>query len=72
MTAHGQQNEMTILYTDECCFCLQYDDGWIRVWRHHGERQLNCCVMDHHTGPEPGIMVRGGIVFTATLALPVH
>ncbi|GFV83020.1 transposable element Tcb1 transposase [Trichonephila clavipes] len=31
------------------------------VWRHRGERMLNSCVMHHHTGPAPGIMVWGGI-----------
>ncbi|GFY02341.1 transposable element Tcb1 transposase [Trichonephila clavipes] len=41
--------------------CLQHHDGWIRVWRHRGERMLNSCVMHHHTGPAPGIMIWGGI-----------
>ncbi|GFV96734.1 transposable element Tcb1 transposase [Trichonephila clavipes] len=41
--------------------CLQHHDGWIRVWRHRGETMLNSCVMHHHTGPAPGIMVWGGI-----------
>ncbi|GFW88370.1 transposable element Tcb1 transposase [Trichonephila clavipes] len=36
-------------------------DGQIRVWRHRGERMLNSCVMHHHTGPAPGIMVNGDI-----------
>ncbi|GFT29772.1 transposable element Tcb1 transposase [Trichonephila clavipes] len=37
------------------------EDGRIRVWRHRGERMLNSCVMHHHTGPAPDIMVWGGI-----------
>ncbi|GFV97656.1 transposable element Tcb1 transposase [Trichonephila clavipes] len=41
--------------------CLQHHDSWNRVWRHRGERMLNSCVMHHHTGPEPGIMVWDGI-----------
>ncbi|GFU56548.1 transposable element Tcb1 transposase [Trichonephila clavipes] len=48
---------------DESRICLQHHDGWIRVWRLRGERMLNCCVMHRHTGPVPGIMVRGGIGF---------
>ncbi|GFU34317.1 transposable element Tcb1 transposase [Trichonephila clavipes] len=37
-----------IVFTDEPCFCLQHYDGQIRVWRHRGERLLNCCVMHRH------------------------
>ncbi|KFM68254.1 Transposable element Tcb1 transposase, partial [Stegodyphus mimosarum] len=44
-----------IVFTDESCFCLQHHDGRIRVWS--GERMLNSCVMQRHTGPAPGIMV---------------
>ena len=50
-----------IVFTDESRFCLQHHDGRIRVWRHRGERMLNSCVMHHHTGPTPGIMIWGGI-----------
>ncbi|GFT57218.1 transposable element Tcb1 transposase [Trichonephila clavipes] len=50
-----------IVFTDESRICQQHHDGRIRVWRHRGDRMLNSCVMDHHTGPEPGIMVWGGI-----------
>ncbi|GFT83237.1 transposable element Tcb1 transposase [Trichonephila clavipes] len=41
--------------------CLQHHDVRIRVWRHRGERKLNSCVMHHHTGPAPGVVVWGGI-----------
>ncbi|GFU55369.1 transposable element Tcb1 transposase [Trichonephila clavipes] len=50
-----------VVFTDESRICLQHHDGQIRVWRHHGERMLNNCVMHRHTGPAPGIMVCGGI-----------
>ncbi|GFU96989.1 transposable element Tcb1 transposase [Trichonephila clavipes] len=50
-----------VIFTDESRICLQYHDGRIRVWRHRGERMLNSCVMHHHTGPAPRIMVWGGI-----------
>ncbi|KFM75481.1 Transposable element Tcb1 transposase, partial [Stegodyphus mimosarum] len=50
-----------IVFTDESRLCLQHHDGRIRVWRHRGEWMLNSCIMHHHTGPAPGIMVRGGI-----------
>ncbi|GFX63568.1 transposable element Tcb1 transposase [Trichonephila clavipes] len=50
-----------VVFTDESRICLQHHDGWIRVWRHRGERMLNSCVMHRHTGPAPGIMVWGVI-----------
>ncbi|GFW26951.1 transposable element Tcb1 transposase [Trichonephila clavipes] len=46
-----------VVFTDEARICLQHHDGRIQVWRHHGERRLNSCVMHHHTGPALGIMV---------------
>ncbi|GFW13582.1 transposable element Tcb1 transposase [Trichonephila clavipes] len=49
-----------IVFTDQPRFCLQHHDGRIQVWRHHGERLLNCCVMHRHNGPA---MVCGGIGF---------
>ncbi|GFS82313.1 transposable element Tcb1 transposase [Trichonephila clavipes] len=50
-----------VVVTDESRVCLQHHDGRIRVWRHCGERMLNSCVMQRHTGPALGIMVWGGI-----------
>ncbi|GFX70434.1 transposable element Tcb1 transposase [Trichonephila clavipes] len=50
-----------VVFTDESRICLQHHDDRIQVWRHRGERMLNSCVMHHHTGPAPGIMVWGGI-----------
>ncbi|GFX15304.1 transposable element Tcb1 transposase [Trichonephila clavipes] len=50
-----------VVFTDESRICLQHHDGRIRVWRQRGERMLNSCVMHHHTGPAPGIMVWCGI-----------
>ncbi|GFU70143.1 transposable element Tcb1 transposase [Trichonephila clavipes] len=50
-----------VVFTDESRICLQHHVGRIRVWRHRGERMLNSCLMDRHTGPAPGIIVWGGI-----------
>ncbi|GFW34200.1 transposable element Tcb1 transposase [Trichonephila clavipes] len=50
-----------VVFTDESRLCLQHHNGRIRVWRHRGERMLNSCVMHRYTGPEPDIMVLGGI-----------
>ncbi|GFW15964.1 transposable element Tcb2 transposase [Trichonephila clavipes] len=52
-----------VVFTDESRIFLQHHDGRIRVWRHRGERMLNSCVMHHHTGPAPGIMLWGSIVY---------
>ncbi|GFV73320.1 transposable element Tcb1 transposase [Trichonephila clavipes] len=52
-----------VVFIDESRICLQHHDGQIRVWRHRGARMLNSCVMHRHTGPVPGIMVWGGIVY---------
>ncbi|GFT48360.1 transposable element Tcb1 transposase [Trichonephila clavipes] len=49
-----------IVFTDQSRICLQHHDCRIRVWGHRGERILNSCVMHHHTGPAPSIMVWGG------------
>ncbi|GFY34214.1 transposable element Tcb1 transposase [Trichonephila clavipes] len=58
-----------VVFTDESRICLQHHDGWIRVWRHRGERMLNNCIMHRHTGPAPGIMVWGGIGFPSRTPL---
>ncbi|GFX13742.1 transposable element Tcb1 transposase [Trichonephila clavipes] len=50
-----------VVFSDESRICLQHHYGWIRVWRHRGERMLNSCVMHLHTGPAPGLMVWGDI-----------
>ncbi|GFX47035.1 transposable element Tcb1 transposase [Trichonephila clavipes] len=46
-----------VVFTDESRICVQHHDGRIRVWRHHGERMLNSCVMHRHTGPASDIMI---------------
>ncbi|GFW69395.1 transposable element Tcb1 transposase [Trichonephila clavipes] len=58
-----------VVFTDESRICLQLHDGRIRVWRHRGERMLNSCVMNRHTGPAPGIMVMGGIGYRSRTPL---
>ncbi|GFX45440.1 transposable element Tcb1 transposase [Trichonephila clavipes] len=50
-----------VVFIDESRICLQQYGGRIRVWRHRGERMLNSCVMHHHNGPAPDIMVWGFI-----------
>ncbi|GFV57173.1 transposable element Tcb1 transposase [Trichonephila clavipes] len=61
-----------VVFTDESCICLQHHAGRIRVCRPLRERMLNSCVMHHHTGPAPGIMVWGDIGYHShTLLIPI-
>ncbi|GFX03271.1 transposable element Tcb1 transposase [Trichonephila clavipes] len=53
--------KLSLLTSYDSVCNMQHHDGRIRVWRHRGERMLNSCVMHHHTGPESGIIVWGGI-----------
>ncbi|GFU88824.1 transposable element Tcb1 transposase [Trichonephila clavipes] len=46
-----------VVFTDESRICLQHHNYRIRIWRHCGERMFNSCVMHHHAGPAPGIMI---------------
>ncbi|GFX66341.1 transposable element Tcb1 transposase [Trichonephila clavipes] len=54
-----------LVFTDESRICLQHHDGRKRVCRHRGERMLNSCVMQRHTGPSAGIMIWGGIGYSS-------
>lgn len=52
-----------VVFSDEPRFCPLYHDGRIRAWGIRAESLLNCCVMDRHICPVPGVMVWGGIWF---------
>ncbi|GFT41936.1 transposable element Tcb1 transposase [Trichonephila clavipes] len=58
-----------VFFTDESHICHQYHDDRIRVWRHHGERMQNNCVMHCNTGPVSGIMVWVGIGYDSRTSL---
>ncbi|GFS47178.1 transposable element Tcb1 transposase [Trichonephila clavipes] len=58
-----------VVFAGESRICLQHHDCRIRVWKQRGERMLNSCVMHHHTGPTPGIMVWGGIGYISRTPL---
>ncbi|GFY00974.1 transposable element Tcb1 transposase [Trichonephila clavipes] len=34
-----------VVFIDESRICLQHQNGWIRVWRHRGERMLNTAAL---------------------------
>ncbi|GFX31275.1 transposable element Tcb1 transposase [Trichonephila clavipes] len=58
-----------VVFIDESRICLQHPDDRIRVWRHRGERMLNSCVMNRHTGPALVIMVWRGIGYPSRTPL---
>ncbi|GFX61522.1 odorant receptor [Trichonephila clavipes] len=43
-------------------FCLQHQDGHIRVWRYRGERTLAVCIGHRHFSLSPDIMVGAGAI----------
>ncbi|GFW82627.1 uncharacterized protein TNCV_3491991 [Trichonephila clavipes] len=45
-------------------FCLQHQDGRIRVRWHRGEHTLAACIWHRHTGPSLGMTVWGAIGHT--------
>ncbi|GFW01644.1 odorant receptor [Trichonephila clavipes] len=50
---------------DEPMFCLQNQDGRIRVWWHRGERTLARRFRRRPTGPSPGLIVWAAIGYTS-------
>ena len=50
-----------MLFSDESRFCLQENDGRVRVWRRRGERYAHACVVPKKAHFGGGIMVWGGI-----------
>ncbi|GFT03055.1 hypothetical protein TNCV_1361331 [Trichonephila clavipes] len=50
-------------------FCLQHQDGCIRVWRHWGERALAAPVLHRHAGPLTGVVVWATIGYTSRSSL---
>ncbi|GFT75086.1 odorant receptor [Trichonephila clavipes] len=60
-----------VIFSNQSRFCLQQQDGRIRVWWHRGELTLAACIRHHHTGPSPGMMTWGVIRYTSR-SLPVR
>lgn len=50
-----------VLFTDESRFCLQNNDGRIRVWRRQGERYADACVVERERFGGGSLMVWAGI-----------
>ncbi|GFX62448.1 uncharacterized protein TNCV_412901 [Trichonephila clavipes] len=52
-------------FLDESRFCLQYQDGHIRDWRHCGEHRLTTCIPHRQNDPAPVVMVWDAIGYTS-------
>ncbi|CAL1274870.1 unnamed protein product [Larinioides sclopetarius] len=51
------QERHNVVFSDESRFCVQYSDGYIRVWRFRRDRTLPSCIRYRHTGTAPGRIV---------------
>ncbi|UYV63751.1 hypothetical protein LAZ67_2005502 [Cordylochernes scorpioides] len=60
-----------IVFSDESRFLLCPDDRRKRVWRRLGQRVNPGLTVEHHTGPQQGVMVWGAISFDSRTPLVV-
>ncbi|UYV84811.1 hypothetical protein LAZ67_X003588, partial [Cordylochernes scorpioides] len=60
-----------IVFSDESRFLLCPDDRRKRVWRCPGQRVDPGLTVEHHTGPQQGVMVWGAISFDSRIPLVV-
>ncbi|UYV84357.1 hypothetical protein LAZ67_X001927 [Cordylochernes scorpioides] len=60
-----------IVFSDKSCFLLCPDDHRKRVWRRPGQRVDPGLTVEHHTGPQQGVMVWGAISFDSRTPLVV-
>ncbi|GFV35864.1 uncharacterized protein TNCV_2866241 [Trichonephila clavipes] len=58
-------------FLEESRFCLQHQDGRIRVWWYRGERTLAECIRHRHTSPSIVGIVWSAVGYTPRLLL-VH
>ncbi|GFT50418.1 uncharacterized protein TNCV_1004201 [Trichonephila clavipes] len=57
------------IFSYESMFCLQHQDGHIRLWWYRGERTLAAGIRHRHIGPSPGVVVWGAIRYTSRSSL---
>ena len=46
-----------VVFSDESCFNMSYNDGRIHVRHYTGECNLRACILQRHRGPMPSVMV---------------
>ncbi|GFU72947.1 transposable element Tc1 transposase [Trichonephila clavipes] len=52
-----------VVFSDKSHFYLCHHDGRIRVRRYAGERHIPECIIEHHSGRTPRVMVWGAIAY---------
>ena len=61
--------ENGITFSEESRFCLDVNDGRVRVRRLPGERFFDCCIKEHDRYGGGSVMVWGGITWTGKTEL---
>ncbi|GFR96428.1 transposable element Tcb1 transposase [Elysia marginata] len=49
----------SVVFSDESRFCIDHDDGRVRVWRRSGERYQADCVREHDRRGGASLMMWG-------------
>lgn len=57
----NRQQWSQVLFTDESRFCLEHNDGRVRIWRRRGERLAQGAVRERTAHGGGSIMIWGGI-----------
>ena len=65
---HCRAEWQNVVFSDESCFNMSYNDGRIRVRRYAGERNLRVCILQRHRGPTPSVKVWGAMDTICDLA----
>ncbi|KAJ8891702.1 hypothetical protein PR048_004231 [Dryococelus australis] len=60
-----------VVFSEESWFYLDTDDHRIRVWRRPGQCRVPRFIVELHTGPKSGVMVRGAIFHDSLTLLVV-
>ena len=58
---HWHAEWRNVVFSDESCFNMSYNDGCICVRRYAGECNLRACILHQHRGPLLSVMVWGTI-----------
>ena len=66
---HWHAEWRNVVFLEESCFNMSYNDGHIRVRRCTGERNLRACILQRHRGPTPSVMVWGAIGYSMRFRL---
>ena len=60
---HWHAGWQNVVFLDESCFKVSYNDVCICVRRYTGEHNLRACILQWHRGPTPSVMIWGAIEY---------